>query len=1217
MYLSKGTGDDDKSGSHDRYRKGRNDPSTRRPITMNASNEIDARSKRVPPSPPPPPPSSSSSRSEHEPHGARRQMDASMSASEHQKRKAHTKPKVSSSFLDELEKLNAEIKAEEEEGKKSIPRSTLHQSQTKPQRGQSFRRNNTERTNGDVRISNYRRQNMSDTSTRTDVQKTSSNNQQYHSRGRIRDPVIPNNQRGVNLSGNRRRDAITIRRRSQNHSRSEHKVDDTRGTDKEPFWGNFGEYLEGKTSDKSSRSLSKPTENRKKNNDTSFSEGQDTISVKSSISTENSRGRNRKKPLFWEELEQMVPAQASPKSTKTPLANVKSTLFLEYLEKQVSAETSKSSKPRYSQGGNRRPSFLSYAEQKVLTEPSKSSEARCRPQVPIQRRSRRENARPKRSVETQKLRSQSKHSSFDEPKQRPTENAKSDENLLATSVKIPSKASAFIKNDVTASSLEPVNISSRTKSTPAVQSVAFTPTQSVSRNKEASAAQNRCEAQLSIQSLKTKVFRKENNSTLLTPIKAQPVSSVSNRKTEEDLSEQSFSESNSQDAVEEKFEAFQDFVSDFDTEARKDFRIAKKVEENKTGEEEEEVETDEGEDAIIEEEDEIIEEEDEEGTEEDEIIEEDEAEYEDESEEEEIIEEEEYDTEEEDDDDDDEIIVASSEEIPVHDESKLAWNKPLHTTPMDDRPFANFSEHTHRKSGPESSQARPSSSHPPCRAKRDLVGAKSGTESFDDLPTVASASPVSFPVSQQKKSLIEGNDVCFDREKEDTVKEFTELLEVVQGNEIEKIVFYVGEDITRFLVLLKKFQEYLEVLEPGLQIIAELANIDTYRDALASQGCIEFVLVAMLQHEWDLLLQERGCNVLATLAKTEKYNEWIVESNGIELLVAVQSAYATEIKIQLACLRAIHNLARNNKKNTFTIAAKGGLNSLMAVVKMPEHCRDLEFQKEAMAYMATLCRTNDWNRGAIAARGGLQTTLEALKTLPDKDLQAVGYDTLFCLSSGHAHNTDNIVANGGIEMMVRSMKMNEFCLPLQESGVRLAKLLTERSEMTKHFVNAGGIEIILIAMRTFEDSQIIQDVGCSVLLNMSMHPENKDTMCALGCSNLIIRVMKTLSEDPNVQKTGCKALESLASSDKNKKSVAFGGGISAIISAMQVHTGVPALQGLAVSALRKLATIPCNRDAMTEGNCIAMVEQAMEKNPTNIFLLDNGKHLLSLLDPLR
>eukprot|EP00977_Amphora_coffeiformis_P020627 scaffold8374_cov175-Amphora_coffeaeformis.AAC.66 len=550
---------------------------------------------------------------------------------------------------------------------------------------------------------------------------------------------------------------------------------------------------------------------------------------------------------------------------------------------------------------------------------------------------------------------------------------------------------------------------------------------------------------------------------------------------------------------------------------------------------------------------------------------------------------------------------------------RLSTNGSVPLTPITCHGSSPSRELARHKSGPESFQERSTSFHSPRQSPRSPIRQKSGPNSFDGLPAapMAPAAPaiqVSRKIRQVTKTLEFSSMIS----KDDTVKLFIELHDLVKGNDTKQREFGVGKGIARFVAVLKKHQDDAAVLESGFPVIAELANIETNRDALALHGCIEFVLIAMLANEEGLVIQERGCNAIASLAKTPKYQEWIVASNGIEVIITIQSAFKSNVKIQTACLRAMHNLARDNRENTFNITAKGGVRSLMEIVKLPEHSKVLEFQMEACATMATLARTNDSNRGSIAKAGGLDVTLKAIKTFPrDEDLLAVAFDTLFCLATEHSQNTDTIVANRGVETLVQSMKIYESNLRLQESSIRLARLLTEGEATTKKFVSAGGMKVVMALMRHFEESHTIQDEGCSTLLNMARQPENKETICGAGGIGIIVMAMKKLRDNAFVQKNGCKALECLATNDQNKKSIAAGGGVSAILTAMKKHGGAPALQGLAVSALKKLATIARNRNTMNSANCIETVERVMKSYPTNTFLHSNGKALILLLDPLR
>jgi hypothetical protein len=450
------------------------------------------------------------------------------------------------------------------------------------------------------------------------------------------------------------------------------------------------------------------------------------------------------------------------------------------------------------------------------------------------------------------------------------------------------------------------------------------------------------------------------------------------------------------------------------------------------------------------------------------------------------------------------------------------------------------------------------------------------------------------------------------------IKLLNEIHDLVKGNAAKQREFGTGKGNASFVKILKKNEDNPAVLEAAFLLLADLAETEVNRDALALQGCIEMVLVGMLKSEEDLVLHERGCYALASLAGTQKYQEWIVSSSGIQVIMTTQSAFKQHEKIQTACSRALRALAHNNKENGFSIAAKGGVRALMEIVHDPLYAQSVMLHREACATMATLARTNDSNRGAIAAGGGIGTTLSAVKRFPDDgDLQATEFDTLYSLSLGHTQNSNSIAHNDGIRLLIQTMKLHAIHTRVQEAAIAFATVMTDSSQMAKNIGNEGGIQVVLSAMRQHESSQTVQEEGCSTLCNLAMVQENKAPICSLGGIGMIVTAMRQLCENSFVQKNGCKALESLSTNDQNKKSIAAAGGCTAMLAAMKKHPTAAGVQGLAVSALRKLATISRNQSLMKTNDGIEIVEWAMKDSPKHVHLQQNGIALLQLLDPSR
>ena len=453
---------------------------------------------------------------------------------------------------------------------------------------------------------------------------------------------------------------------------------------------------------------------------------------------------------------------------------------------------------------------------------------------------------------------------------------------------------------------------------------------------------------------------------------------------------------------------------------------------------------------------------------------------------------------------------------------------------------------------------------------------------------------------------------------EDMVNLLDRAHKEITGDTAKQTEFGTSKGVAALVKVLKKYEDNVEVLEACFLLIADLAQVEINRDALALNGVIEVILISMLKSEHDLLIQEYGCYAIASLAQNRKYQEWIVQSNGIEVIQTTQEAFTSNAKIQTACLSALQNLALGNTDNAFATVAKGMIRSVMAVVKKPENRRDFALHKEACATVATLARTIDSNRSAIAKAGGIDTTVQALKTFPtNAELQRIGLDALCTLIVGHSHNADTIVELDGVHMLIQTLRVYEDDLNVSITGLRFAKFLTEFDHISRKFTGEGGLKVVLSSMRTHENSMEIQREGCSILCNLALQHDSKELICTSGGIKMIVLAMKRLTSDSLLQKNGVKALDSLATNDENKRNIAAGGGITATLTAMKNHSDIPALQGLAAGALRKLATIGRNRSIMNENDAITIVAAAMESNPNHTYLQQNGKKLLVLLDPSR
>jgi hypothetical protein len=419
--------------------------------------------------------------------------------------------------------------------------------------------------------------------------------------------------------------------------------------------------------------------------------------------------------------------------------------------------------------------------------------------------------------------------------------------------------------------------------------------------------------------------------------------------------------------------------------------------------------------------------------------------------------------------------------------------------------------------------------------------------------------------------------------------------------------------------ILRQYQSNATVLEVCLRALELLlVRCEKSRDALASLGAIEIVLVGMLFHQDSVEVQERGCHVLTSFATTRKYQDWIVGSKGIEVLLTTQAAFVLDANVQAACFQTLTQIAMDNRLMTRQIAAEGAIKALMEVICMPEHETNLKFHRVALRSIAVLARDDDANRGTIAKNSGIYLTLLAMECFgSDGDLQQYGCEALCSLAMEHPQNRDSIHNQGGLSILSKTMKDHRDHLGALEGALPLLTQLTETSIVSRLFGEVGGVDRVLVAMRNFETSVIIHEHGCLTLCNMAIEEENKETIRNLGGIRMIVSAMRLLGSNTFVQKSGCRALDSLATNDQSKVTIAASGGVSAMLSAMQAHASVGGVQGLAIAALRKLATIHRNRGIMKMNHGIESVEGAMQKYPKHAHLQENGRALVKLLDPTR
>ena len=450
------------------------------------------------------------------------------------------------------------------------------------------------------------------------------------------------------------------------------------------------------------------------------------------------------------------------------------------------------------------------------------------------------------------------------------------------------------------------------------------------------------------------------------------------------------------------------------------------------------------------------------------------------------------------------------------------------------------------------------------------------------------------------------------------VNALTDLNELVKSNAASRQEFSRGRGNTCLADALQHYRKKdSDVCDACCQVIIPLVRYETNRDALALAGVIESIVVGMLHHRECTMLQVHGCDALRCFATVDKYKDWIVKSNVIQVLIKTQASFPLNDEVQSACLRCMAELAKNHRGHARSIAAAGGIKSLITAMNMTEYEGNIKVHSAALQAIAALAEDDDANRGAIANRDGIYMVLWAMESFADvSEMQQYGFEALCALSIDHAQNCRNISKQGGLPLILKIMKDHSTHEGVQEGALSLLRMMTEDNEVSAMVADSNGIDRVLQSMRRLE-STTVHEQGCLVLCNLAIQDEEKDMIGNLGGITMIISSMKKLSASTLVQKSGCRALDSLATNDQSKVSIAASGGVSAIILSMQNHPTVAAIQAFAITALRKVATVARNRNIMKANNGIEVVEQAMRKYPKHKHLNENGQALVKLLDPTR
>ena len=237
--------------------------------------------------------------------------------------------------------------------------------------------------------------------------------------------------------------------------------------------------------------------------------------------------------------------------------------------------------------------------------------------------------------------------------------------------------------------------------------------------------------------------------------------------------------------------------------------------------------------------------------------------------------------------------------------------------------------------------------------------------------------------------------------------------------------------------------------------------------------------------------------------------------------------------------------------------------------KMQMNERNADIQIKCCSELCNLAANNDKNKVTIAAAGGITTILSAMKThFSNANVQHYGCEGLMNLAVNDK-NKVTIVEAGGITTILSAMKTRSSNATVQDNGCVALQNLALRNDKNKVTnLVAGGITTILFAMKTHSSNAYVQYYGCGALFYLALNDNNKvmiadaggittipSAMMTHSSNDVVQHLMKTHSSNANVQQYGCGALGTLATHNESiKLIIADAGGEDAIKSAIRNHS---------------------------------------------------------------
>jgi len=234
----------------------------------------------------------------------------------------------------------------------------------------------------------------------------------------------------------------------------------------------------------------------------------------------------------------------------------------------------------------------------------------------------------------------------------------------------------------------------------------------------------------------------------------------------------------------------------------------------------------------------------------------------------------------------------------------------------------------------------------------------------------------------------------------------------------------------------------------------------------------------------------------------------------------------------------------------------------------------------------------------IVALGGIEVILETMRRQSfDARVQEHACGALGNLSLRSEETQQQIGRSKGVEAISKAMVEHPESTALQERACWATEQLAMIPQNRSEIVDSGGIDQVVRAMRAHPSSEAVQEHGCMALGNLAFDVDTRKRIAQGGGIDSIVQAMGAFPANGALQEDACFALHNMACSDEAMKPISEAGGIEAVLAAMREHPTVPGVQENAINALHNVNCGPLSYvHKVANENGIKLIMQAMDSH---------------------